>query len=104
MKKLKRPPCPGELANNYVEWTKRFESAKDASDFFWPGTVRKQILDALEEMSAGHCSFCESYPLDMSNEQSSTSDQNQNFVHVRTNGQIFITSAAGAMRTKDRVE
>ncbi len=77
MKKHVRPATPqilqehGERWNN--QWTEK-KTANPTARFNWyqhqNRSVREWILDDLRSMTQGHCSFCDSFPIEPSSSES----------------------------------
>ncbi len=66
-----RPPAPEILAQNAPSWTARWlerRAADPGAGFRWPTVegrpANQHILAALNEMTAGHCAYCDGWPLE----------------------------------------
>lgn len=71
MKGFLRTPAPAVLLDYGPQWTQQWIERRQqnpAADFRWyqheKRSVREWLLPALREMSDGHCSFCEAFPLE----------------------------------------
>jgi uncharacterized protein (TIGR02646 family) len=71
MRKQTRPPAPDVLVRKGVEWTQQWLDLRQrnpTAGFQWytadGKTCREWILPALEDMTQGHCAFCDAFPLD----------------------------------------
>lgn len=65
MRKIDRPAGPSELTSNAAVWTSRWVSKVGTrSAFSWPANIRALLVKVLREMSAGHCHFCDAFPIE----------------------------------------
>lgn len=74
MNKINRPPAPDFLKNNYKKWGKQYKEDKNKGNpFNWKSyegeRVNKILCRELEKITQNHCSFCDSYPLGVSAQQ-----------------------------------
>lgn len=70
MERIERSPTPPWLAAKWKEWGKKwevkYEKTKSSSEFKWKKHQKKSATDlrqALSDMTARHCSFCDSFPM-----------------------------------------
>jgi uncharacterized protein (TIGR02646 family) len=63
VRRLERPACPACLVERGAEWT-----GQVSGDFYWPShegvRLNHVLLPTLRAMTDGHCSYCDSFPLD----------------------------------------
>jgi len=76
MMKQDRPPAPDVLRRHYKEWGKAFAKKRKEYPGFrfqWKSYQGKRVNERLKpeliQMTANHCSFCDSYPLGTSADQ-----------------------------------
>ena len=75
MRKVTRPAEPQVLQEHSERFNAQWVSLREqnpSAQFQWYShnkqDVRTMILPALRDMTAGHCSFCDSFPLDLGDE------------------------------------
>ena len=70
MRKQQRPPAPTQFVENSEKWTSQWLKLREQnrSGFAWytvdGRTARQWALPILHEMTQGHCSFCDAFPLE----------------------------------------
>jgi uncharacterized protein (TIGR02646 family) len=69
MRKQDRGPKPEVLEHKEDDWTKGWvKRSAEGGKFSWPQYDRKKLnailVPLLREQTAGHCSFCDGYPVD----------------------------------------
>ena len=76
MRALTRPPEPGWLAENSPRWADLFVALRKKNpraSFQWAQlekvSVYEKLVTALQPMSAGHCAYCDAFPLDAGSQE-----------------------------------
>jgi uncharacterized protein (TIGR02646 family) len=70
MRKQQRPPAPTQFVENSEKWKSQWLKLRELnrSGFAWytvdGKTARHWALPILHEMTQGHCSFCDAFPLE----------------------------------------
>ena len=60
------------LHDNCVEWGEQYEAHRTkkgtGQDFSWRQGIHEPLIEELSEQTNQHCTFCDSFPFDMSKE------------------------------------
>jgi len=93
MRKFARLPAPQAFQENATQWTEQWlANYRKKSSFTWyqkdGKNAREWALPVLKEMTQGHCSFCDGFPLD-----AQTNEPIEHFRPKDTDNESFATLA-----------